>query len=98
MAQLADAVDSKSTVRKDMRVRIPLRARGTGPRRAQSAGAGSVPYARPVPDPTSLSKPVVRRMRRLALLAAALTAVVLARDRIISDAERRDAERLGLDR
>ncbi len=49
-----------------------------------------------VPDPTSLSKPVVRRIRRLALLAAALAAVALARDRIITDAERRDAERLGL--
>lgn len=51
-----------------------------------------------MPDPTSLSKPVVRRVRRVALFAAALAAVVLARERIISDAERRDAERLDLPR
>jgi len=49
-----------------------------------------------VPDPVSLTKPVVRRVRRLVLLAAALAAVAIARDRMISDAERRDAERLGL--
>ncbi|QYG93335.1 hypothetical protein HC251_13480 [Iamia sp. SCSIO 61187] len=47
-------------------------------------------------DPTSLSRPVVRRVRRLVLLGAAVVAVALARDRIISDAERRDAESLGL--
>jgi hypothetical protein len=49
-------------------------------------------------DPTSLSRPVVRRVRRVVLLAAAVAAVALARDRLISDAERRDAELLGLDR
>ncbi|HXH58104.1 hypothetical protein [Iamia sp.] len=49
-----------------------------------------------MPDPSSLSKPVVRQLRRVVLLAAALAAVALARDRMISDAERRDAERLGL--
>ncbi len=32
----------------------------------------------------------------MVFLAAALAAVVLARDRIISDAEKRDADRLGL--
>ncbi len=41
--------------------------------------------------------PIPRPIRRLALLAAAIAAVALARDRIISDAERRDADRLGLD-
>ncbi len=51
-----------------------------------------------MPDPTSLTRPVTRRIRRLVLLAAAVAAVALARDRLISDAERRDAERLGLDR
>lgn len=51
-----------------------------------------------MPDPTSLSKPVARRIRRVVLLAAALAAVALARDRIISDAEKRDADRLGLKR
>ncbi len=40
--------------------------------------------------------PVPRPIRRLVLLAAAVAAVALARDRIITDAERRDAERLGL--
>jgi hypothetical protein len=80
MAQLADAEDSKSSVRKDMRVRSPLRA----------------PRFAVVPDPTSLSKPVVRRVRRMVLLAAALAAVVFARDKIISDVERREADRLGL--
>lgn len=49
-----------------------------------------------MPDPTSLAKPVVRRARRALLLAAAVAAVVLTRDRIISDIERREAERLGL--
>jgi hypothetical protein len=47
-------------------------------------------------DPTSLSRPVVRRVRRLVLLGAAVAAVALARDRIITDAERRDADSLGL--
>lgn len=51
-----------------------------------------------MPDPTSPLRPVVRRARHLLLLAAAVAAVALARDRIISDAEQRDAERLGLDR
>ena len=49
-----------------------------------------------LPDPTSPLRPVVRQVRRLVLLAAAVVAVALARDRIIADAERRDAERLGL--
>lgn len=40
--------------------------------------------------------PVPRQVRRLLLLAAAVAAVALARDRIIADAERRDADRLGL--
>jgi hypothetical protein len=40
--------------------------------------------------------PIPRPIRRLVLLAAAVAAVALARDRIISDAERRDADRLGL--
>lgn len=40
--------------------------------------------------------PIPRPIRRLVLLAAAMAAVALARDRIITDAERRDAERLGL--
>jgi hypothetical protein len=51
-----------------------------------------------VVDPASLSRPVVRQVRRLVLLAAAVAAVALARDRIISEAERRDAATLGLDR
>ncbi|HEU5150527.1 MAG TPA: hypothetical protein VFU19_08525 [Iamia sp.] len=42
--------------------------------------------------------PIPRPIRRLVLLAAAVTAVALARDRIIADAERRDADRLGLPR
>jgi len=41
--------------------------------------------------------PLPRQVRRLVLFAAAVAAVALARDRIISDAERRDADRLGLD-
>lgn len=49
-----------------------------------------------MPDPASLSQPVVRRLRRVLLLAAAVAAVALARDRIIGDVERREAERLGL--
>jgi hypothetical protein len=40
--------------------------------------------------------PLSRQIRRLVLLAAAVAAVALARDRIITDAERRDADRLGL--
>ncbi len=59
-------------------------------------GLAGPPSLGRVPDPTSLSKPVVRQLRRVVLLAAALAAVALARDRMISDAERRDAERLGL--
>lgn len=49
-----------------------------------------------MPDPASLTKPFVRQVRRVVLLAAAVAAVVLTRDRIISDIERREAERLGL--
>ncbi len=40
--------------------------------------------------------PVPRPIRRLVLLAAAVAAVALARDRIITDAEPRHADRLGL--
>jgi hypothetical protein len=36
-------------------------------------------------------------VRRLVLLGAALAAVAVVRDRIISEAERRDADLLGLD-
>lgn len=87
MAQLADAVDSKSTVREDMRVRIPLRApHPWSPSRS----------LRTVPDPTALASPAVRRVRRLVLLGAALAAVVVVRDRIINEAEQRDADVLGL--
>ena len=49
-----------------------------------------------MPDLIPRSLPLVRGVRRLFLLGAALAAVALARDRMISDAERRDAERLGL--
>lgn len=49
-----------------------------------------------VPDLLSRPLPLVRRVRRMVLLAAALAAVALARDRMISEVERRDAERLGL--
>ena len=38
----------------------------------------------------------MRRVRRLLLFAAAVAAVAIARDRIISEAERRDADLLGL--
>ncbi len=49
-----------------------------------------------MPDPTTLASPAVRRIRRLVLLGAALAAVVVVRDRIISEAEQRDADLLGL--
>jgi hypothetical protein len=41
--------------------------------------------------------PVPRPIRRLVLFAAAVAAVAFARDRMIADAERRDADKLGLD-
>ncbi|HYI63190.1 MAG TPA: hypothetical protein VEW93_15475 [Acidimicrobiales bacterium] len=49
-----------------------------------------------MPGPAALTTPVVRRLRRVVLLGAALAAVALARDRVINDVERRDGERLGL--
>ena len=48
-------------------------------------------------DASSLTSPAVRRVRRLVLLGAALAAVALVRDRIISEAEERDAALLGID-
>lgn len=97
MAQLADAEDSKSSVRKDVRVRSPLRA----PPSSDDRKPGRPAAARPVTsgsvvDPAALSKPVVRRLRRMVLLAAAIAAVVLARDKIIGDVEQREGDRLGL--
>jgi hypothetical protein len=49
-----------------------------------------------MPGPTEITNSFFRRLRRLALVAAAIAAVALARNRAISEAERRDADRLGL--
>lgn len=54
----------------------------------------AVPYPLAVP---AAAEPASRRIRRLLLLGAAVGAVVVARDRLIASAERREATRLGLD-
>lgn len=51
-----------------------------------------------MPDAAAIASPALRRVRRLVLLGAALTAVVVVRGRRIDDAEQRDADALGLDR
>lgn len=94
MAQLADAVDSKSTVRKDVRVRIPLRAPSGDPSPPTPDRSDPVPYPLPVAAPSP--QPLIRQVRRFVLLGAAIAAVAIARDRVINEAERRDADVLGL--